>query len=344
MNFENPQDQIRKFPTSRYMGSKSKLIDCIWEATKDFTFESVLDLFSGSGTVGYMYKCYGKEVTCNDYMSMSAIFSKAMIENSFILLSEEDIDWLLTLSDDNDHFVQKTFAGLYFSDEDNALIDSLRSKIWTMNDEYKQSIALAALIRACMKKRPRGIFTYTGDRYNDGRKDLQKTLAQQFREAALVINKSIFDNGKQNRSLCGDSMSLKPCHYDLVYIDPPYYTPGSDNEYVRRYHFVEGLAKNWMGVEIQNNTKTKKFKSYPTPFSTLDGAIGAFRSIFAKYKESILVVSYSSNSQPIKDEMVSLLSEFKKNVEVIPVDYTYSFGTTKNVKRNNVQEYIFIGY
>ena len=291
-----------------------------------------------------MYKCYGKEVTCNDYMSMSAIFSKAMIENSFILLSEEDIDWLLTLSDDNDHFVQKTFAGLYFSDEDNALIDSLRSKIWTMNDEYKQSIALAALIRACMKKRPRGIFTYTGDRYNDGRKDLQKTLAQQFREAALVINKSIFDNGKQNRSLCGDSMSLKPCHYDLVYIDPPYYTPGSDNEYVRRYHFVEGLAKNWMGVEIQNNTKTKKFKSYPTPFSTLDGAIGAFRSIFAKYKESILVVSYSSNSQPIKDEMVSLLSEFKKNVEVIPVDYTYSFGTTKNVKRNNVQEYIFIGY
>jgi len=37
----------------------------------------------------------------------------------------------------------------------------------------------------------------------------------------------------------GDAMTirLKP---DLVYIDPPYYSPYSDNEYVRRYHFVDG--------------------------------------------------------------------------------------------------------
>lgn len=63
-------------------------------------------------------------------------------------------------------------------------------------------------------------------------------------------------------------MEVKIKHPDLVYIDPPYYSPLSDNEYVRRYHFVEGLARDWKGVEIQENTVTKKFKSYPTPFST----------------------------------------------------------------------------
>ena len=48
--------------------------------------------------------------------------------------------------------------------------------------------------------------------------------------------------------------------------------PLSDNEYVRRYHFIEGLARDWKGVEIQEHTQTKKFKSYPTPFSTRKGA------------------------------------------------------------------------
>ena len=46
---------------------------------------------------------------------------------------------------------------------------------------------------------------------------------------------------------------------DMVYMDPPYYSLHSDNEYVRRYHFVEGIACGWQGVEMQWNTKTKKF-------------------------------------------------------------------------------------
>mgnify|MGYP000411681329 CR=1 FL=1 len=52
----------------------------------------------------------------------------------------------------------------------------MRTNIAAIRDQYKKAIAMTALIRACTKKRPRGIFTYTGDRYNDGRKDLQKSL------------------------------------------------------------------------------------------------------------------------------------------------------------------------
>ena len=54
-------------------------------------------------------------------------------------------------------------------------------------------------------------------------------------------------------------------------------------------------------------------------------------------------MSYSSNSLPDMDEMISLLKKYKDKVDVIPVDYKYSFGTRKTVKRNDVQEYIFIG-
>ncbi len=334
--------QLKKYPSTRFMGSKSKLLEEIWDTTKDLSFSTVLDLFSGSGSVGYMYKCFGKEVTCNDYMAMAAVFSKAMIENSHVTLTIEEAEDLLQEKGRSDHFVGQTFSGLYFSDSENDIIDTLRGNISTIRDPYKHAIAMSALIRACMKKRPRGIFTYTGNRYDDGRQDLKKTLSMQFLEAVQTINGAVFDNGKQNKSSWNDALSLPAEHYDLVYFDPPYFTPKSDNEYVRRYHFVEGLARNWEGVELQENTKTKKFKSYSTPFSTALGAEAAFDSLFHKYKESILVVSYSSNSIPEKARMIELLKQYKHSVDVFPVDYKYSFGTTKNVMRNNVQEYIFI--
>ena len=338
--------QVSAYPPTRFMGSKSKLLSEIWSVVSQFNVNTVVDLFSGSGVVGYMLKAQGKAVISNDYMAMSATFTKAMVENNSVTLPLEEAKNLLIAHKESDHFVADTFKGLYYSDEENDLIDTLRTNIAAMKDQYKQAIAMTALIRACTKKRPRGIFTYTGHRYDDGRQDLKKSLSQQFLEAVEAVNKAVFDNGKINLSKHGDAMDLKVENADLVYIDPPYYSPLSDNEYVRRYHFVEGLARDWKGVEIQEHTQTKKFKSYPTPFSTRKGATDAFDKLFKKFANSILVVSYSSNSQPTQDEMVAIMAKYKEHVEVIPIDYKYSFGNQSEAKthRNSVQEYLFVGY
>ena len=338
--------QVSAYPPTRFMGSKSKLLPEIWSVASQFQAETVIDLFSGSGIVGYMFKAQGKTVISNDYMFMSSTFTKAMVENNNVVLPLVEAKDLLITHKESDHFVANTFKDLYYTDDENDLIDTLRTNIAQIHDQYKHAIAMTALIRACTKKRPRGIFTYTGSRYNDGRKDLQKTLAQQFLEAVEAINKAVFDNGKFNKSRNGDAMELRIDHADLVYIDPPYYSPLSDNEYVRRYHFVEGLARNWKGVEIQEHTQTKKFKSYPTPFSTRKGAADAFDRLFRKFAGSILIVSYSSNSLPTQDEMVAIMAKYKKHVEVVPVDYKYSFGNQNEAKthRNSVQEYLFVGY
>lgn len=338
--------QVSAYPSTRFMGSKSKLLSEIWSVVSQFEVDTVVDLFSGSGIVGYMFKAQGKSVISNDYMAMSATFTKAMVENNDVTLPLEEAKQLLVSHKESDHFVAATFQGLYYTDEENDLIDTLRTNIAAIRDQYKRAIAMTALIRACMKKRPRGIFTYTGQRYNDGRKDLQKTLAQQFLEAVEATNKAVFDNGKRNRSKHGDAMDVRVDQADLVYIDPPYYSPLSDNEYVRRYHFVEGLARDWKGVEIQEHTQTKKFKSYPTPFSTRKGAADAFDLLFKKFANSILIVSYSSNSLPTQDEMVAIMAKYKEHVEVIPIDYHYSFGNQSEARtnRNKVQEYLFVGY
>ena len=58
------------------MGSKSKLLSQIWAIASQFEFETTVDLFSGSGIVGYMFKAQGKSVISNDYMAMSATLQK----------------------------------------------------------------------------------------------------------------------------------------------------------------------------------------------------------------------------------------------------------------------------
>lgn len=325
------------------MGSKQKLLPEIEALASQVDFSSALDLFSGTGVVGYLFKAMGKRVVCNDYMYMSEVFARALVENSNTRMSDEQAENLLVSRPDEDRFVQRTFGNLYFSDEDNRQIDAIRGNLVSLEDEMVKSIGYAALIRACMKKRPRGIFTYTGARYLDGRRDLALSIKEHFLHAVRLINDAVFDNGKKCEAVRGDALSCDK-QAELVYIDPPYYSPYSDNEYVRRYHFVEGLARNWEGVSIQENTKTKKFKSYPTPFSRRDSTMDAFSELFEKHSASIILVSYSSNSLPSKDEMISLLRNAGKEVEVVPVSYRYSFGnkTQSSASRNKVKEYLFL--
>ena len=334
-------DQMSLFPGTRYMGSKEKLIKNLYEVFNNIEFESSLDIMSGSGIVSYLLKSMGKKVDSNDYMNMNFNFSKALIENHNHQLNKKDLELLLKPNNGTD-FVQKKFKGLYFSKNDNLFIDSITSNINEIKNPFKKSLAKSAIIRSCIKKRPRGILAYTGMRYLDGRKDLQMTLEEHFILNTNLFNKAVFDSKKTCKSFNCDFTEMKN-NYDLVYIDPPYFSPLSDNEYVRRYHFVEGLSLNWEGVEIQEETKTKKFKSYPSPFSKLESTIKAFEELIYKYKNSSIVISYSSNSLPKKEFFIHELKKYKKNVNVIEIDYLYSFSNKKKNSKNKVLEYIIVG-
>ena len=339
--------QVKKFPETRWMGSKHKLLPEILGVLSRFDCETVVDLFAGSGIVGYMMKAEGRRVLSNDHMVLSSTTARALIENGTITLPADEAKALLEPGRPVDRFVEQTFSGLYFSDEINRRIDILRANIRAIEHPVRQAIALTALARACLKKRPRGIFTYVGHRYDDGRRDLRLSFEEQFLEAVDRINGAVFDNGKDNLARNGDALTCPvPDGPSLVYIDPPYYSPLSDNSYVRRYHFVEGLARDWQGVDIEMDTLTRKFRSYPTPFSSRQGASMAFDRLFERFRSSVLVVSYASNARPVLKEMVALMKKYKRHVEVVPVDYRYCFGNqgpAAGKGRNVVQEYLFVG-
>jgi len=67
-------------PSTRYQGSKRKILPWIGEHFAQLKFETVLDAFGGTGSVSYLLKAMGKQVTYNDYMRWNYLIGTALIE------------------------------------------------------------------------------------------------------------------------------------------------------------------------------------------------------------------------------------------------------------------------
>jgi adenine-specific DNA-methyltransferase len=267
--------------------------------------------------------------------------AKAVVENPGVTLNQDDVESLLSPKVDDRDFTSRTFGGLCFPDDDHAFLDAAWSHIDTL-PVYKRELAISALCLAAARKQPRGVFTITDVRYDDGRRQMRMPLRDLSVEAVGGYNQAVFDNGGVNRAMCTDILQVDPSGYDLVYFDPPYAPPSDDADYLKRYHFLEGLSVYWRGLKIMQDTKTKKVEKRFTPFAYKNRVRHALRELFHRFRKSTIVRSYSSNSVPDEKELFRLLRGEKQNVEVYAMPYKYSFGTHEAAQRRDVHEYIFV--
>src|SRR4051812_39765725 len=159
------------YPDTRFMGSKQRLLGHIADVAARSDRRTFVDAFSGSGCVAHHMKALGYRVVTNDVLAFAFHWARAAIENSAVRLTVAECDALLAPNENAGTFVADPFAGLYFTDDENALLDAFSANVASLRDPYKQSLAYAAMTRACLKRRPRGVFTYIGMRYDDGRAD-----------------------------------------------------------------------------------------------------------------------------------------------------------------------------
>ncbi len=337
--------EMANYPRFRYMGSKFRLLPWIHDSLQGIDFESATDAFSGSGVVSYLLKSMGKQVRANDALSFPSVLTSATVANNATCLDASDLDSLLSARArlKSEQFIRKTYEGIFYTPEELSSLDNLWSGIRQLDSPFKRAVALSALLRSSIKRQPRGLFTVSDpSRYQDGRRDLQLSIREHFVEQVDAYNAAVFSNGKRNAVTCGDVFAVKPGS-DLVYMDPPYVPLSDDNCYVKRYHFLEGLACYWEGKEVMMNTKVRKIAKPFTPFSYRHTALDAFDRLFRHFADSIQILSYSSNAYPDLETLRALMGRYKKHVEVLEKEHRYHFGTHSAAKRNVVQEYLIIG-
>ena len=339
-----PASKAGVLPSTRYQGSKYKIIKWIDYYTKDLKFNSVLDAFGGTGCVGYMFKKNGKQIFYNDSLKFNYYVGLALIENSEIILDDDDVDFILEKHSKIKYptFIYDTFHDIYFTDEENKWLDIVITNIIQIKDKYKQALAYFALFQSCIIKRPYNLFhrknlyirTAEVERSFGNKKTWDTSFEDHFRKFVNEANNAVFDNKKKNKTFHSDIFDLD-IKADLIYIDTPYISSkGIGVNYFDFYHFLEGIIfyDQWPNL-IDEKSKHKKIKNGKNEWCNKGEIHKAFERLFDKFKNSILVVSYRDDGTPTIDELVKMLEKYKKNIEVKKLEYKYvlSNGSSKEV-------------
>lgn len=314
------------FPSTRYQGSKRKLVDWIWDNVYQLDFTTVLDVFGGTGVVSHMFKNAGKQVTYNDTLIFNCQIGRALIENGEHMLSESDIDDVLHVRDDITYpdFIQKNFSGIYFTDEENQWLDHVHHNIkHVLRNPYKQALARFALFQACIIKRPYNLFhranlymrTAKVERTFGNKTTWDTPFETHFRRFVSEANAAVFDNGRHNTVIQCNALDT-PTGFDLVYIDPPYLNKkGTGIDYRDFYHFLEGLmAYETWGDQIDYGSKHRRLKPEKSPWNKPETIVGEFKRLIQRHQDSILVISYRDDGIPSKEQLMRLLHEYKDQV------------------------------
>lgn len=343
------KQKINKFPTTRYLGSKLKLLDQIDNLTKHYQFDNVLDVFGGTGSVSYFYKQRGKSVTYNDLLKFNFYIGKALIENNSKVLEEKEIDFLLKKHSTINYstFIQDNFTDIYYTDEENSWLDRTIKNISLIEDEYKRAIAYFSIFQSALIKRPYNLFhrknlyiRTSNVKRNFGNKvTWDRSFEEYFKKFCNQANNAIFCNNKLNYSLNKDALKINE-KYDLVYMDPPYISnKNQKSNYLDLYHFLEGLADydNWKN-NIDNYSLHKKMKNSESIWSDKNKNLEGFRSLFKNFQDSILVLSYRSDGIPEIQKIKEEMSKYKKNVIIHEIDYKYA------LSKNKTKEVFLVGF
>lgn len=333
MLFDETKYLDYKFPEPQYLGAKYIHRGWIAQFVPD-EVRNVLDAFSGSQSIAYMFKQLGKRVITNDFLNFNNLIGRALIENPKYTLDENDLEILFSENSNPKEFnlMEKLFANLFFLPEEAEFADSFRSNINRLNNKYKEALALSVMCRSMTRKVTMGHFAHTqalkyaADPVRIKRnRSLVRPLKDIFKELLPEYNAAVFDNLKDNRSYNENILTLLPklTNIDLVYFDPPYCNSHAD--YQSFYHLLETYVEYWKDKQFVNGIKRYEPKKY-SGFDKNSEVLSNLQLMFEKANHiPIWLVSYNDRSYPDINTMIEMITPYR-NVRVERKKYSMGRG------------------
>jgi adenine-specific DNA-methyltransferase len=343
----------KALPITRYYGSKRKIVNDIWEIIQNeqLEFDSVLDLFGGTGTFAYKAKLKGKQVIYNDIFKFNSLIGKALIQNNSTKLTQNDIAFLTIKHVDLSYkyHIQEHYHDIYFLDHENELIDIITQNIAYLDSNYKKAMAFYALFQTLLIKRPfnsfhrKNLLLRTRDvkRSFGNKVTWEKDLVQTFQTFCLDINQYVFSNNKNNKSINTSALRCKATA-DIIYIDPPYISEkGHHVNYHSRYHFLEALVNyenftDFISLEKQNKevliNNSPEFENKQMMHADID-------KLISKYRDKTIIFSYRNHGIPSPEELKEIFLTYKKSCKEFILDQHYY---ALNRSNHKLHELIYI--
>jgi len=345
----------------KYAGSKLKLLPYIFEMVADLRdVDTVLDGFSGSTRVSQVFAQKGYSTISNDISVWSEVFATCyLISNKSNEYYQQFIDYLNSLQG-VDGWYTENYGGAEsenkkpFQIKNAQKLDAIRDEIDKLNLKWEDKcVLLTSLIYALDKvDSTLGHFAaYLSEWSPRSFNDLTLKLPLRFTLEGnnRVIRDDIFNTVAKNS-------------FDLAYFDPPY---GSNNEkmppsrvrYASYYHLwttiiqhdkplLFGKAKR--REDSRDELSVSVFEEFRKNENGDFIALKALKRLIQETNTHFLLLSYSSGGRATKQQLLDIILESGKLLDVKLIDYKKnvmsSMQTTKEWINSDEmhREYLFL--
>lgn len=327
-----------------YFGGKRKLVKDIFKHInkKEGVF---IDAFLGGGSVSLWAKAKGYKVIANDIAERSHIVGKALIENTRVKLTDEDLARLF-IETDHKSFISKTYVPKVFVKQAAEFLDNAFEAVrqHTVPGSHKQYLLQLLLVKFIGSVRQFGKFTHTKDTIDLAEERFDWPLRSKSHapknirmiqhplinllHLKNVINRGIFDNHQENEIHKSDVFEfLRSVRGDVVYFDPPY--PES-SAYENEYYVLDCILEN------------KKIDKEVSVFSKADAKVFLEKMLESSrhIPQWIISLGQTNPETGIKpDELLAMVRRYRK-AEVEVLDHKWSVANAGGRPQDDNIEYI----
>lgn len=329
--------------TLNYIGSKHTLcpllIEIICKEIPDLIHKTFLDMFAGTGTVGFRFQDLTNKCIANDLEYYSFVINYALIKCSYSsslqsILDKcnelEGIEGLIYHNYSENCNCERMFFTSYNAKKCDAAriyIESLKQKnSITLNEYY---FLLASLIVSMDK------LANTSCVYGAFLKEYKKSSLKQLVIIPIHTNTNIKVDSNTVYNLSAEELSKKEQFYDVVYMDPPY----NQRQYSANYCPLNYIALYDSNIKL--NGKTGTIDGYNrSNFCSKPKVKEAFKTILDNLKCNYIFISYNNEGLLNCDELKELLSSYGE-LKLYKIPYK-KFKAQNTVNGDTVYEYLWV--
>lgn len=335
----------------KYIGNKTRLLDFIQESLKssniDIKDKTVIDLFSGTGSVSNMFLKNNCNVMSCDIMTYSIAeqyrinyfrneptFSELKKDYDLYTL-DEVLNYLNNLDEIEGYFFNNyapsgIYKRQYFSDFNAKKIDSIRQciEVWkTVLPEEKYLFLLGILMCSADK------VSNTSGTYGAYLK-IWRPMALK----PITLEKPIFVNSGNIIIKQIDVLECVKENKDsyLIYLDPPY----NERQYASNFHVLENIVV-YDKQDLKGKTGLRNYESQKSNYCLKSKVLEEFNNLISKCNTEYIVMSYSTEGLLSVNEIKNIL-EKKGTLNIYTYDYRRFKTNAWTSDQTGLQELLFV--